>query len=63
MIELTVKIVDQERVRDRLVNEKQVKNETDERRVTYDAFASFINEYYQLKNDLVKVESEVYNYG
>ena len=45
------------------MNEKQVKNETDERRVTYDAFASFVNEYYQLKTDLVKVESEVYNYG
>ena len=63
MIELTVKIVDQERTRDRLQNEKEVKNETDERLETYDTFASFVNDYYQLKNDLVQVESEVYNYG
>ena len=63
VIELTVKIVDQERTRDRLQNEKEVKNETDERLETYDTFASFVNDYYQLKNDLVQVESEVYNYG
>ena len=45
------------------MSDKQVKNETDERRETFDTFASFVNEYYQLKNDLVKVEVEVYSYG
>ena len=46
MIELTVKIVDQERTRDKLQNEKEVKNETDERLEPYDTFASFVNDYY-----------------
>ena len=63
VIELTAKIVAQERVRNTHMNQKQVKEESEERRDTFDAFADFVNDYYQLKNDLVKAEIEVYDYG
>ena len=50
-------------MRDKVVITKQVRAEAEEINEIFDTLAGIINDYYDLKSDLVKVEAEAYEFG
>ena len=63
VIDLISKIEIQERDRDQIIIQKQVKSDAEESNQTFDTLASIINDYFLLKQDLIRVEAEVYEFG
>ena len=50
-------------MRDAVVITEQVQVEAEESNESFDTLAGIINDYFDLKCDLVKVEAEVYEFG
>ena len=61
--ELLSSLVTQERTRDAILIERQVKIEAEETSESFDALASVVNEYFLLRQDLIKVEAEVFEFA